>query len=136
MNGHHVHELDTPVSEMNPGIRRTVQWLRDNGFATCDSGDGVTHEFACDRPVAYVCIRVEPAQLAAEAHRLLELLSANGVDLHKAHEAMMDAWENEADDATMMSFACLECTYNPVDGVAILDLTNVADAQLFKDQPS
>lgn len=63
------------MSPLNPGIRETVAFLRQKGFNTTDSGDGVTHDFGCDRDYAYVCMTVSPADsLVAEADRLLGIL--------------------------------------------------------------
>ena len=45
--------------DLNPGIRQTVQLLRDHGFETCDSGDGETHDRACDRPHGYVVMTID-----------------------------------------------------------------------------
>lgn len=127
----HVHGEDTPLEDMNPGIRKTVAWLRDNGFRTCDSGDGVTHQFACDRDQAYVVIRVEPYEMAAEADRLMKLLDGMGVSLLEAYEAIGDAYEaGTLTDKPEQPF--LQADYNPVTGIATLDLACVSDAVLFK----
>ena len=45
--------------DINPGIRRTVEWLNAHGFRTTDSGDGVTHMAECDRGYAYVSIIID-----------------------------------------------------------------------------
>lgn len=34
--------IDFDYSQLDPGIRRLVRWLHDNGYKTTDSGDGVT----------------------------------------------------------------------------------------------
>lgn len=127
----HVGSEDTPIEEMNPGIRKTVQWLRDNGFRTCDSGDGVTHECECDRDQAYVVIRVEPYEMAAEADRLMKLLDGMGVSLADAYEAVGDAYA-AGTLGEKMDYPFLQADYNPVNGIATLDLACVSDAVLFK----
>lgn len=127
----HVGDHETPVGDMNPGIRRTVQWLRDNGFKTCDSGDGKTHEHECDRPIAYVTIRVDPSQLSAECDRLLLLLKDHGVDLAAEYEKMGDAYQSGTLDLETQSFPTLQAQYGPVDGVATLDLACVDDALMW-----
>jgi hypothetical protein len=42
--------------ELNPNIRRTVAWLNERDWHTCDSGDGATQDYECDWPTAYVVI--------------------------------------------------------------------------------
>jgi hypothetical protein len=67
------------ADHLNPGVRRLVTWLREHGFNTFDSGDGVTHEFANDNAFPYVAITVEPSALIAEADRLERLLASVGI---------------------------------------------------------
>lgn len=65
---------------MNPGIIKTVEWLNDNGFYTTDSGDGETHDFACDQPIPYVHIKIAPPEnVIKEAKRLQKLLDNIGI---------------------------------------------------------
>jgi hypothetical protein len=45
--------------------------LREQGFETCDSGDGVTKEQdACTLPYTHVFIQTDPERIAAETRRL------------------------------------------------------------------
>jgi len=82
-----------PLSEqhlatLNPGIRHTVQKLREWGFDTRDSGDGKTHEFDCDLPVPFVHISVaDPACLHLDMRALMNLLDAEGVPVGMCDEA-------------------------------------------------
>lgn len=102
---------------LNPGIRKVVQFLRENGFDTCDSGDGVTHEHACDLDRPYVHILVqEPAKLVAEADRLTELLSQHGIKL-----------EPQDEEVTARS---VEASYWPASQTAVMSLWNVTDTDL------
>lgn len=39
---------DDIIAACDPGIRRVVAWLRERGFKTTDSGDGVTKPSAGD----------------------------------------------------------------------------------------
>lgn len=103
-------------AQLNPGIRRVVAFLRDHGFDTRDSGDGETHEHACDQDVPYVFIAVEPDDLVAEARRLRKLLLKAGVVTHPLDE-----------DGTL---ACIEATYNPAHPLAVLTLWNVSDRDI------
>lgn len=101
------------MSDLNPGIVKTVEWLREQGFNTVDSGDGETHEFECDLPMPYVHMRVEDVgQMAAEAQRLERTLRLQkGVNTGPCNE-----------DGTA---PCIEAHYNPADGYAIISLYNV-----------
>ncbi len=105
------------MTDLNPGIRRTVAWLNGKGWTTTDSGDGETHDFECDRPNAYVVIRLkDPETLAVEAHRLLVALrEEQGINLEAVN-----------DDGR----PCLQASYDPANGLALLDLMNVSDKLL------
>lgn len=105
----------TDNEDLNPGIRRTVAWLRAKGFRTTDSGDGVTHSFECDRDEAYCSIAVEPARLVSEAARLCLLLEDAGVAVHPmGPEALVT----------------IQATYDPADGSAFIDLVGLDDGLL------
>ncbi len=99
------------MSALNPGIVKTVEWLNARGFTTCDSGDGETHDFACDLDIPYVHMTVPAFSLALEAMRLKELLEAIGVRIVEA-----------GPDASAQTIAA---TYDPANGVAVLSLFNV-----------
>lgn len=74
------------LEQLNPGIRMMVQWLREMGFDTRDSGDGRTHQFECDLPIPYVHIMVEPAKLVEETDRLMRLLAKVGIEIEPCDE--------------------------------------------------
>lgn len=78
------------LAALNPGIRHTVQTLRSWGFETCDSGDGVTHEFECDLDVPYVHILCPPALLASETDRLVNLLRGAGINFEDGPDPQDD----------------------------------------------
>lgn len=100
------------MSEINPGIRKTVEWLTAQGFITTDSGDGSTGDFACDLPCPYVHMLVAPALLVSETDRLVQLLAARGVKVQPMDEAC--------------SVPVIEGSYNPGDGIgATISLYNV-----------
>lgn len=64
--------MNTPTytsTPLNPGIVKTVEFLRTNGFITMDSGDGETHAFECDQPYPYVHMRCAPIEMVPELHR-------------------------------------------------------------------
>lgn len=107
------------VTELKPGIRKLVALLHAHGFVTCDSGDGETHDFACDRAHGYVACRTAPAAMAYEADRLAELLSSFGLAVA------------EPDEKDPPEGVChVQATYDPVNGIALLDVTHVHDRML------
>lgn len=74
-------------ADINPGIRKTVEWLQSHGFKTCDSGDGETHDHECDLPMPYVHIMVPfPELLVEEADRLASLLKGVGIEIQPCNE--------------------------------------------------
>lgn len=109
---------EADVAALNPGVRRLVPFLRANGFDTRDSGDGATHEYACDRSEAYVVCAVEPRHMVAEADRLAEVLRVAGVKL-----APLTA-------AGVTEGAYIQANYSPCDRFTFIDLTGVTDADL------
>ena len=108
--------------DLNPGIRRTVQWLNDGSFQTCDSGDGKTHEHACDRDYPYVVIRCDPMYLVGEADRLRRSLREIGISLKAQGHALNESGK--------LFCACIQASYDPVDRMALIDLMGVDDAML------
>lgn len=88
---------------LDPGIRETVRWLVANGFATTDSGDGVSKNPAIYEDVLeypHVFMLVDPADMVSEAQRLRSLVGDMG-------------W--------------IEATYSPDDKTGILSWTHVND---------
>lgn len=106
------------MSDINPGIQKTVALLNQYGFTTTDSGDGVTHDFECDRDVGYVTCIIEDHSLdmAAEARRLMNLLESHGLQFRESE----DIGESPL----------IQITYNPRDGLWLLDVHDITDAML------
>jgi hypothetical protein len=106
--------------DLNPGIRLLVKLLRDAGFDTCDSGDGQTHDYECNREHAYVSIRVADANvLSLEAERLMSLIEVVlKVKLHPQGEG---------------DHPCIQATYDPVDKIGIVELWHVTDADISEN---
>lgn len=109
--------------DLDPGIRRTVRWLQKNEFRTTDSGDGVA-KFQCAEPMEgaldyphVVCV-VASDLLASEADRLAELVHDLGVDV--VPNGLREPGQ-----------AGISASYDPVDGVAVIVLEGVGDAELF-----
>lgn len=98
-------EID--YEKLNPGIRATVRFLREHGFNTCDSGDGVTHEFECDLPGPCVHIQCDPHQLASEADRLVALLKGVGINFD-------DCPDPQDDPEAAAKFPNVEAFYFPL----------------------
>jgi hypothetical protein len=103
---------------LNSGIRRVVALLRAHGFATCDSGDGETHDYECDRDHGYVAVVVAPAELATEADRLAALLRSAGVRIEPRGEEVVEGVTH------------IQASYCPADGVAVIDASPIHDRQL------
>jgi hypothetical protein len=111
---------DVDLTTLNPGIRRTVAFLRANGFETIDSGDGRTHEYECDQPTAYVHMLVAtPDDLISETQRLYDVLG----DRIVFRDPVMDG-----DTVTLGPM--VEAHYSPRDGIATISLWHVDDALL------
>lgn len=102
-------------SDLNQGIVNTVAWLVQQGFHPVDSGDGQTHDYACDRDYPYVVLQVPPAELIAQADALARRLADVGIEVAPQLE------EGKPH---------LQANYEPVDGLAFLDLQNVDDMRL------
>lgn len=111
------------MDDLNPGIRRTVAFLRAHGFDTCDSGDGRTHDHPCDRPYPYVTMRCDPARLAAESDRLRGALTATGVLVVNSTRA----WDHDGDSPAGVTIGA---SYDPCDGVGVIDLAGLDDDRL------
>lgn len=96
--------------ELTPGIRQVVRWLRENGFETTDSGDGITNvalgmEGALDVPHVFM-VAVNPAAGIDECNRLHALLLAHGL---------------------MPESGTIQLMYDPSDGVTVIALYNIDD---------
>ena len=114
---------DINYSLLDPGICKVVRWLRERGFDTMDSGDGVSKKLGIERGLAmdipHVIIKTEPATMAAEADRLAQTLREAGIAV-KAYEH--GGLPNDA--------AVVEATYSPVDGYAVVALLGLDDVAL------
>ena len=99
------------LEQLNPGIRMMVQWLREKGFDTRDSGDSKTHQFECDLPVPYVHIMVEPEKLVSETDRLVRLLACVGIEVEPCNE--------EGDNPN------IESVYLPANRMGLISVFNV-----------
>ncbi len=112
------------AGELDPGIRRLVVWLRENGFKTTDSGDGkakLAAGFTEDDGVwtiPHVGIAVAPSKLVREADRLADLLySVHGIEVCPTPP------EPNGDPE-------IDASYCAASRRAMLVLTNVDDSKL------
>jgi hypothetical protein len=127
-----VRELD--INDIHPPLRRLVTLLREHGFDTCDSGDGVTNvemgmEMALDYPHVYIATSADAA--VAEARRCHALLAAHGVEFGLG-EMREDESATEFCDR-VSSRPALVMRYEPAqDGphAAFIEITHVTDADL------
>ena len=125
-----------PWDDLDPGVRQVVKLLNENGFDTCDSGDGKSkfgedgkplpewrsedQEFECVMDIPHVAIGVPADRLAAECDRLWHLLASVGVKVDP---------QGPDDEPTIQG------TYDPApnEGVgskAFILLMNLNDARL------
>lgn len=96
--------------QLDPGIRKTVAYLRGLGFDTTDSGDGKTKVEAIAAgealPFPHVCILAAPDQLVANCRLLQDLIE----HVPGAH---------------------VEGSYDSADNVAIITVLDCPDEALF-----
>jgi hypothetical protein len=102
---------DPNYDEITPGVRKLVRFLRDAGFTTIDSGDGVTNveagmEGATEMP--HVHIATTHRAMVVEAHRL----------------------QNAMDKVCPAGACQIQAMYDPLDGIATLSVFGVTDKDL------
>lgn len=108
------------IEGLNPGIVKLVTKLREAGFNTCDSGDGETHEFDCDRDYGYVSILVpDKNDLVSETDRLEQLLTSWGI------VAIPMTMEDPPEGCCN-----IDAGYEPCNELAIIDIRYVHDRML------
>lgn len=115
---------DGGLMDIDVGVRSLVWWLNAEGFCTTDSGDGVSKAEAIDAGEAlsypHVFIAVDPRELIDESVRLLRVLSLRGIELQEMGT----------------TGPCVQASYDPVSGAAILMLLHVDDLVLGGHQRS
>lgn len=114
------------MDEICEGVRELVRRLREEGFRTCDSGDGSHHAagMECARPYPHVTMEVDPETAIAEAQRLYELVQSWDVPVYPI---------GTTDDLDRPC-AAIQLSYDPAlaaqRGAACMDLMHVNDAFL------
>jgi hypothetical protein len=115
-----------PYADLDPGIREVVRLLQSWSYVTTDSGDGVSKPQDEDtRPYPHVTMRVTGA---TQAIYLVKRLAGVGIRCVSVTEAFMSGDRPSA--------PCMQFTYDPVDGIATLDLMGLDDAMLAKGSVS
>lgn len=106
------------MNEINPGIRRVVELLNANGYATCDSGDGKTRDFECDRPNGYVVVRLPTGcDLVDATHNVFSTLCAR-----TTAAGNLRMWNGEIK---------VTGNYDPVDQICLIDVDGITDEDLL-----
>lgn len=91
---------DVNYSELDPGIRSTVEFLREHGFETTESGDGISKpQDQRTLHVPHVFMVVDPPKMVTESDRLYNLIKNHGYLKEDTH---------------------IEAAYNPTDGIAVI----------------
>jgi len=105
------------ANKLSLGVKDLVLWLNDQGFNTCDSGDGTNFAagMGCAVPFPMVAIEVPPDKMHAEADRLKRVLTERGVDFTPP--------KDEASED--VQFPTIEASYNPQDGYSVIVLYNI-----------
>jgi hypothetical protein len=117
-----VEEFHKSIARLNldPGITKVVTFLRQKGFETTDSGDGVTKRAAGDEEaldLPHVAVRVpEELGLTRAADNLLTFFSVHGVPIDE--QGKWDIW--------------IEASYDPANRIGILVLFGLDDTKLAK----
>lgn len=124
VNVNEASEATLDPATLDPNIRAVVLFLRDRGFDTCDSGDGVSKLSAgpddCVRPCPHVTIRTEPGLLIATCDQVRRALEQD------AGVAVVPLGPDEPGPGE----AVIEGVYLVGSGVAIVDITHLDDADL------
>lgn len=125
-----VHPLSAEqLQALDPGIRRTVAWMRAHGFRTTNSGDGKTKlERGCCGALGmpHVAVVLEnAARLQMDCEHLAEILRERGIDPQPM--------------ALAPGQVEIHGTYDPAqpsDRAAVIVLYGVDDAALFGAEPA
>lgn len=130
---------DIDYTELDPGIRETVRFLRSHGFDTTDSGDGKFKfsqqgEDCCALPFANVAIVIsDPITLTAHADRLSYVLEQAGIIVQPIGYREADAYSlDEPPPWDVKEAVEIEASYDPANGSAILMVMYLDDDLLFK----
>lgn len=118
--------MSAPYDEVDPGVRQLVRLLAEEGFCTCDSGDGRSKFQEDGSPlsewdgvaliaVPHVAMTCEPTRLIDESYRLHRLMVSLGVGVQA--QGMGDA-------------PSIQASFDPCDAMGLIVLLGVDDALL------
>ena len=115
--------VDLDFDLLDPGIRKTVEWLVDMGFETTDSGDG-KHKGQWLGEADYmsqpnVFMQTTKNDLIEEADRLHKLLIFH-------HRIILDEATHDQQGPHVQAL------FDPSDDSAIIALYNIDDSMLFE----
>jgi hypothetical protein len=102
---------DFDYEQLDPGIRKVVRWMRENGFETTDSGDGETKtDMDCAFDMPNVAVHCTRADLFIEADRLADMIRTH---LPRVYQEVH-----------------IEASYDPMDRSCVLLLLRLHDRML------
>ena len=136
-----VQEPDSfDYSQLDPGIRETVKFLRTHGVYTSDSGDGKTKfetgQDCCALEFPHVFAVTEPKRMVDEARRIAALLVAHGIYVQPVGYCMLGQDEAAATDEDVTwdvsEAAEIETSYDPMSDVATIMIARINDTILAK----
>jgi len=116
---------DEETAKLSPGVRDLVVWLNEQGFVTCDSGDGSNYEMGmgCAVPEPMIVIEVNMFHIAGTANQLHHLLNQHGVDFTPKY--FDDSGDKRAHD-----WPTIHASYDPEDRHAVIILLNVTSGMV------
>ena len=127
-------------SELDPGIRNSVKFLRNHGFWTTDSGDGQTkfstgqYDAAEVLDFPHICIVVEPRNMIEESRKLAAVLGGHGVQVQQRGLRHLDPqWYESQDEAPtwdVKQAVEVEASYDPMTDIAVIMVSYINDELL------
>lgn len=109
------------IESLAPGVKDLVIWLNEQGFNTCDSGDGSRnlHGKGSSLPYPAVVILSAPEKLLEDARRLRRALAGRGVRFSGSSRGSGGS-PNEDE-----SWPIIQASYDPEGDVCLVVLYNV-----------
>lgn len=109
------------VDSLSPGVKGLVIWLNEQGFNTCDSGDGgrSRHGKGSSLPYPMVAILSTPERLIEDARRLRRSLGGRGVPFSQS-ASQPDGSPQNPDTRPV-----IQASFDPEDNSCLVVLYNV-----------
>jgi hypothetical protein len=125
-------------NELDPGIRKVVRLLNDNGYTTTDSGDGYskkgTDQEECMLEIPNVVILTDRENLLNEADRLLALLTEQGVQGGPDQTTVEELAGPQPEGTEFGDGVMIEASYDPEGQSSVILLTGLDDDLLARCQ--